>query len=346
MAQESQNYSKMYLGTAILHAVYLVIFLIEGCLPLSLINIGLICCYIYLSAESKQTSNFRFVFMVCTFAMLVFIISHYAILGPSFGFQYLSIGVVPLVYYLGYMHGNSLNMSKRVGIAIYVMFCLAALVCTVIHYPLVSIGGLSKGIIIFINSSCAFFMSINFLNDLINKIYTDNGVLENKNLDLENNANTDALTGLRNRRTINSYIEKFISTAKLDRKFFSVLMLDIDNFKKVNDTYGHDCGDQVLKNIANVITNEIRPDDVVFRWGGEEILVIVNAGHDIAKSVAERCRRAIEESTVEYEDTVISVTVTIGGCAYYQNATYDDLINIADKNLYTGKQSGKNQVVM
>ena len=201
-------------------------------------------------------------------------------------------------------------------------------------------------IILAINLFSALYLSIKFMIAFAIKVMDDKGNLVNQTNDLENTANRDALTGVRNRRTVESYIEKSIHMAAGEGRDFTMFMCDIDDFKHVNDTYGHDCGDQVLKNIAGVFVNELRPDDAIFRWGGEEFLIIVNAGGAVAKKIAERCRKAIENSSVQYNGTEIKVTITIGGVSYFQGANRDDLVNRADENLYKGKHNGKNQVVM
>ena len=123
-------------------------------------------------------------------------------------------------------------------------------------------------------------------------------------------------------------------------------MMDIDDFKKVNDTYGHDCGDEVLKYVAGIVSTGVRKNDNVFRWGGEEILVLINADEDRAVAVAERIRHNIEKNIVHYRDDVnVNVTVTIGVSSYKGNKSIQEMMDDADAKLYYGKRHGKNQVV-
>lgn len=345
---KGKTYALLYYATAIVHFIYYVIFSIEKCHTLAKINICLVIFYIVVGFIARNAKHFGGIFTACSIAMAIFLVSHYVSLGPSFGFQYVSIGMIPFMYYLAYVNGGGVEISKKGSIASFIVLCVVSMACSNLKYPLkgAEASEISRRIVTLLNLSLTFYISIRFMTEFVKKTYSDVGILENRNSDIEKSANVDALTGLLNRRSIEASINKAIFLARGEGQNFSVLMCDIDNFKHVNDTYGHDCGDQVLKNIASVIKGEVRPEDLVFRWGGEEILIIVKGGEYIAKAVAERCRKSIEDSSVNYNDREVKVTVTIGGATYYQGVTRDDLVNKADKNLYEGKQNGKNQVVM
>ena len=124
------------------------------------------------------------------------------------------------------------------------------------------------------------------------------------------------------------------------------MIMDLDDFKKVNDTYGHACGDEVLKTVARIITHGISGNDYAFRWGGEEILVIFNTTPNNAYNAAERIRRTIEENILMYKNERIRITATIGFAVYRPGITWQELFATADDNLYKGKMSGKNQIVL
>ena len=145
---------------------------------------------------------------------------------------------------------------------------------------------------------------------------------------------------------MDNYLQAAQQQAKTGRTTFCLLLMDIDNFKKVNDTFGHDCGDEVLKFVAGIISNGVRKNDNVFRWGGEEILVLLNSDEQKAIEVAEKIRREIEKSVVNYRGEVkVSVTVTIGLSTYAGGKSIQDMMDDADAKLYYGKRHGKNQVV-
>ncbi len=157
--------------------------------------------------------------------------------------------------------------------------------------------------------------------------------------------NYDTLTHLLNRRRLTAYMNTAMERAHSRNEPFTLLLFDLDNFKKVNDTYGHECGDEILKMAAATISKGVKRNDYVFRWGGEEILVLLKANHEIALKVAERIRKDIEFQSVEYKNTEVCITATVGVAPYILGCTAESLFLTADENLYKGKQNGKNQVV-
>lgn len=164
--------------------------------------------------------------------------------------------------------------------------------------------------------------------------------------ELEKYANYDTLTRLLNRRSMDNYLEAAYRQAQTGKASFCLLMADIDDFKKVNDTYGHDCGDEVLKYVAQTITTGVKKSDNVFRWGGEEICILLNADEDRAVQVAERIRKDIESDPVNYRDeALVFVTVTMGVSPYRDGMSIQTMMDDADAKLYWGKKHGKNQVV-
>ena len=163
--------------------------------------------------------------------------------------------------------------------------------------------------------------------------------------ELEKLADYDALTLLHNRRSMQSHITGVMKQVEKGDGTFTLLMCDLDNFKRINDTYGHDCGDLILKTVANIISCDVRKDDAVFRYGGEEILVMVRADKEITGKVAERIRADIEKEHIAYNNSDVNITITIGVAAYRPNTSVEELIKIADDRLYFGKKHGKNQVV-
>ena len=164
--------------------------------------------------------------------------------------------------------------------------------------------------------------------------------------ELEKYVNFDTLTHLLNRRSMDKYLNGAYRRAKSGNSTFCLLMIDIDDFKKVNDTYGHDCGDAVLRYVADTVSRGVRTKDNVFRWGGEEILALINADEERAMHVAERIRKDIAASHVSYRGNVqVAVTVTMGVAPYRVGATLQSMMDEADANLYYGKRHGKNRVV-
>ena len=165
--------------------------------------------------------------------------------------------------------------------------------------------------------------------------------------ELEKHINYDTLTHLLNRRTMNIYLNEALEDAHKNHSTFCLMMIDIDDFKHVNDTYGHECGDEVLQYVAHTISTGVKKDDYVFRWGGEEILVLLKTDIEKAKAAADRIRNDIAKDPIIYKNNIsVYVTVTIGISSYTSSTSINQMMEDADQKLYQGKQKGKNQVVI
>lgn len=170
--------------------------------------------------------------------------------------------------------------------------------------------------------------------------------LEQENHKLGEMARFDPLTHLLNRRSMNTYLRQMAEANEKDNTPFCVIMADIDDFKVINDTYGHDCGDEVLIAVADVISKSVRAGDYICRWGGEEILILVGAELRIASQVAERICKEVASHITYYNGKEIQVTITMGISGYQKGSSIRSMIEKADQNLYQGKNNGKNQVVI
>jgi len=176
--------------------------------------------------------------------------------------------------------------------------------------------------------------------------YLQNALLHNK---IQEMASYDSLTHILNRRFGLVRLEEEFSTALRHQRDLSAIMIDIDKFKLVNDTHGHEAGDMILKNVATIIALNLRNEEVICRYGGEEFLIILPmANLHKAGLVAERIRAIIEQQTYYYKDKVILVTISLGVSSLSSLVTQNtnDLINIADTALYHAKHMGRNRVAI
>nr|MCR5106768.1 GGDEF domain-containing protein [Lachnospiraceae bacterium] len=163
---------------------------------------------------------------------------------------------------------------------------------------------------------------------------------------LKKMADSDPLTGLMNRRNITGILEEIESGYESSNNLVSIAIGDIDFFKKVNDTYGHDCGDYVLKKISYIFEHYMIDKGYVARWGGEEFLfVFKNMNADHAYVCLEELRHSVEKYNFVYEGTGFKLTMTFGLDEMSSTMGTDETINNADKKLYMGKESGRNRVV-
>ncbi len=160
------------------------------------------------------------------------------------------------------------------------------------------------------------------------------------------NSLRDPLTQVGNRAAMELTLKRELKLAARTGDPFSLLLIDIDHFKHLNDTAGHAFGDSTLCQVTKTLSQALRQTDLVFRYGGEEFVVLLsNTEHSAALAVAERIRKFTEALTLEHQQTPIPVTVSIGVASIGEDDNRDQLLQRADQALYTAKHNGRNQVV-
>jgi diguanylate cyclase (GGDEF)-like protein len=159
-------------------------------------------------------------------------------------------------------------------------------------------------------------------------------------------ATTDMMTKLKLKHHLFSILNEWLARERANESF-SMLLFDIDHFKRVNDTYGHACGDMVLKYIAQIFMDSIRSSDIAARYGGEEfIILIAHPGKTLAMKIAERIRSTIAKSEIKYKEHTIGLTISCGVACYEKDldVSAEAMIDRADKALYRSKQEGRNRI--
>lgn len=163
--------------------------------------------------------------------------------------------------------------------------------------------------------------------------------------ELENLALLDNLTQMANRHYLEQELESKFHEYKRYNVPFGILLIDIDHFKKINDTHGHDVGDEILKCIGNTLANSARPFDLFGRWGGEEFLgILKNVEPDQLENISKRILKLVATSYVVVDSEKISVTISIGTTPVKNGDDKNSLIKRADELLYKSKKNGRNQV--
>lgn len=190
------------------------------------------------------------------------------------------------------------------------------------------------------------YVVLDALTHLSNTVIAE---LEETKQQLKEQANRDYLTGLYNRRYFNEIAQELIHISKRERKVFSVIMLDIDKFKSVNDTYGHSVGDDVIKTLSKTIQETVRESDVVSRFGGEEFaLLLPFTDRDGALKIAEKIRINVQNKKITIDDNkTLQFTISLGVDSIREtDKTIEQSLNRADNALYIAKKSGRNRVVL
>jgi diguanylate cyclase (GGDEF)-like protein/PAS domain S-box-containing protein len=182
------------------------------------------------------------------------------------------------------------------------------------------------------------------------EIFTDNSRYEDMFRQLretERKLFQDALTGVGNRKFADLRMSELLGAYKEHGQPFGVLFIDIDHFKRVNDTYGHAIGDEVIRMVARTVQNGLRPTDRVCRFGGEEFVCLLpGVDQEGLRLVAERARMLVELSWLDTDLGALRVTVSLGGTMIQPGDAGEQIVIRADKNMYRAKQSGRNRVVV
>ena len=324
----------------ILHLINIFIFVVGGVGPMVLVNVISVSVYTLNHILFVRTRKHLAVGLVISFESIIYVALSVFFLGSN-NYIMLNLGLI-VVLQLIIPYGKVGVRSMVTVIAWLGAVSLVYLNMRVEPYYVVE-SGLQVAYSLF--NVQLFFIGIIaqlFLSSLLKQFIED---YKNKRIaEYENQAHTDTLTGLYNRR----YAELVFAKLKErnDKVARCVAIMDIDDFKVINDKYGHAAGDIVLQETARIMKASLRKTDIVFRWGGEEFLVIFdNVSIHIAHLILGKLRMNIKENVIVYEGNEISVTATIG-VSNFDPENKDVSINNCDNNLYKGKASGKNKVVM
>lgn len=190
----------------------------------------------------------------------------------------------------------------------------------------------------------------NLLSIIATRMRNDNSALitsHQQRTQYKHQAVIDALTGVHNRQWMVEAFPRLQQRCAQDQVQSVVMMIDIDHFKLVNDNYGHLIGDVTLKSLANIIQSNLRPHDLLVRYGGEEFVILFpDTGIEEAKSIAERLRSAVASSEIQANELVLNITISIGIALVEYDSKLEEYIGNADRALYQAKEAGRNRVAV
>lgn len=346
LAQTKDVYIKAVLSMLILHLIYAIMFYFAGSFLSVVYNIISIVIYTILLAFAGNSKYAKICFTTCFAEMIIFSGIEVIMCGYDSGFTFYFIGIVSLTAYLVYMLYEDIQMTLLSTLIEIIYFVIITIINFMNPGFVFDFTENWHHIIYIVNMTLCLLMLVSFVIIFTARSKQIEITLQRENRKLESAANYDPLTKLLNRRTFDHYFAEAIHNVTENGQDFTVVMIDIDNFKGVNDTYGHDAGDDILKNVALMLKYVVRPYDTIFRWGGEEIVLLLSANKTAACDVAKRCCQKIENFVLSNDGHDIKVTITAGVCPYTAMDTKDSIIEKADEALYYGKNHGKNQVVL
>lgn len=310
------------------------------CGPLAVSNVIAAVVAVVTLLFTKSTRNFFIGISIIYFVTCFQSLFACVLLGWTYGFSLYNLVIIPVLFYMLYMT-KSISDPKKYALIYTMLNCICTLVLRRFVYegdPLYYYPVNTDFRVSFFNNVVCFLYIISFSTLFILELTANREELEKQTRELKHLANYDELTKLRNRRSMLNVWKD------LKRTDYCVVMGDIDDFKKINDTYGHEKGDEVLKLVASSMQGAVDRVDYVSRWGGEEFLMIVFGNIAYALKVIDKVQRELKNADLTVGEQKIRVTMTFGisECGSVTGGNIDELIRQADRRLYIGKNSGKN----
>lgn len=325
----------------LVHLLFIVFFTISKMYPLAVFNAFsvLIYLYVFLRVNTKNTMRYSayIFFEVCVHSVLSAMFA-----GWECGFQLYVVALIPISFLVMYNHLNKLIMPCMYSAVAVIVFVGVKIMYFLTGDEVNFFSKNTSFILYIVNAILMGFMLVVSSLYFFFELEKQREKIAKKNAQLDYLANVDPLTGLFNRRRMMEILNEIDKS----NGYNSILMGDIDDFKRINDTYGHGFGDITLKYVADIFKKIVAEDGAVCRWGGEEFLILLkNKNINEAVVIAEKIRKEIESNSNIAESEKINITVTIGAAQYNFNDTFDEIIRTADERLYKGKKGGKNVVI-
>ncbi|QCD52198.1 GGDEF domain-containing protein [Campylobacter sp. RM16192] len=334
----NQKFYIALIGLIVAHVLYLFIFLLIDKIYLACMNIISIGLYVYSVYIIKKYQNVKLTLTITQIEIFLHSFMCTLSLGWGYGFQNITLALVSIAFFI------NLN-NKLFGYIVTLTQSVAYLFLYVYFKDRIVVQDFESEAMYIFNFTL-IVISLIFLSKLLRIlnaiVYID--ILE-KQEQLQMAANKDPLTGLYNRRAFeNTVCQKLINSSS----FVSLVVGDLDNFKHINDSFGHAAGDEVLRVVSDIIRTSIRKDDYVCRWGGEEFLIaLLNTDFKKSDSALNRIKEKIFNHKFQFNSKEVETSITFGFVHAEINEKIDIILAIqkADKLLYIGKRNGKNCVI-
>lgn len=322
-----------YIGIAV-HLLLIPLFYWLGLPGLSLLNI--LSSIMWISAWSvNQQGRHNPAIILMTSEVFLHTLLVVPTIGWQAGFQYYLFAAVPFTLFNNKFDGKAI-------IFVSIALCLEFLLLNIYTRDQPPNPALSEELIKLLDRTNII---ISFIAQCIISYYFRLASIYLEQ-ELEKQAHTDPLTGLYNRRKMTDFLALQGKLAAIEQTTLSVAFVDIDHFKKINDNYGHETGDEILRSIAEFIKRQLRKGDTLARWGGEEFLLLLpHTDISGAEVIAEKICKSVAAQCFPVEGREYAVTLTIGLCQHQIEHPIEVSIRYADIALYRGKQAGRNRVM-
>ena len=326
------RYMLVMAGSVFIHAVLITLFILEGRFALAALNVGSLVFYGIWFWQFTRRPVTEGMLVALYLDVVIHASIYNLLLGQETGFFLYPFIIIPVTYFLS---TRDLKNQHTMPIST-VLSILSVLVMlgTLTQTPRMPFEAQEV--------TTQFFQVNVLLCALLLCVYTSEFMTETLSTQksLSFHAENDQLTGLPNRYGFSKEVGQLHGTQ------YCVVMCDIDDFKKVNDRYGHGVGDSVLIKVSRVLMTGIRREDAVCRWGGEEFLMALRCDLETAQTAVERIRRKVASLSLETGKGPMGVTMTFGLADCQEAESFEELVRIADSNLIRGKRSGKNCLVL
>ena len=325
------------------HVIYIVSFISLEVWPMVWFNVFSILFYVLMFVFNLKTTKYTQILMLETLEIMLHALLGLYYMGWEAGFMLFYVCDATLPFFGGFRKKAVPFIISFANIALFIMLRHTMYDWAAPFH--INDPGVMKGLYLY-NAVASFLIAVYISSYYIfikEKMTTN---MKRKNEHLQKLATIDPLTELFNRRAMMEYIKIIEKKAHTEHINYNICIADIDDFKMINDTYGHDAGDEVLRIISKIFVDEVPTEGYVCRWGGEEIVFALPPSEsDMAIIVAEKVRAKVAEREFDLDGQKIHVTMTFGVCRVRPDENYDSGISRADKRLYEGKRSGKNKVV-
>ncbi len=341
--QDIHFFRLMLLMSLIIHVFLFVFFVLLEIPLLYIFNVISVLLYLCLICCIRRFYDNEHWLVVPFLEVAMHVVLCNFLMGWGYGFSLYGLMIIPVTYYI-----SSFNPKIRRDIEGSTALAIIALV--VIAISCVGTGDINKlpsitssqqrnifCVNLILCMSAVTVYSAHFIIRM--KVATQ--MLKERNDELNFMANYDIVTHMRNRQSMQEVFDEY---ENCDKKFCLVLM-DLDDFKEKNDTYGHLCGDEILVNLSYLVRQQLRNRGEVCRWGGDEILLLLKMDEKAGYQLAESMRREIQKFVIDYEEIQIHMTATFGFAFCDESEQIEELLALADVRLHEGKKKGKNQVV-